>query len=276
MPTGCLIPDLNGVLPVYGVDRREEAVESGRVDGKPRIISQEYLGMSWPPRCAAVSSRRSAADGLGPDVGVAASVLAEHGIQPAIEEGPTLQVMIWINGAFGSGKTTLANELHRRLPEALAFDPEYVGYILTRCVPNLENGDFQDIPLWRKLVAEFAIGLSAEYGRPLIIPMTLVNAAYREEIFGLINKAGDQILHVFLDVPAEELRRRIDTQVIVEDNPKADASARAFRHRNVEQCVAARAELRADAMILQGDQHPPTELADLVMAALPASRQSGP
>jgi Mg-chelatase subunit ChlI len=34
----------------------------------------------------------------------------------------------WINGAFGAGKTTLAEELHRRLPETILYDPEYVGY----------------------------------------------------------------------------------------------------------------------------------------------------
>jgi hypothetical protein len=84
-------------------------------------------------------------------------------------------MMIWINGAFGADKTTLAEELHRRLPDALAFDPEYLGYVLREWVPSPEGGDFQDIPLWRKLVAEFALGMSAEYGRTLIIPMTLVN-----------------------------------------------------------------------------------------------------
>ena len=181
-------------------------------------------------------------------------------------------MMIWINGAFGAGKTTLADELHRRLPDALAFDPEYVGYILTRWVPSPESGDFQDIPLWRKLVAQFAIGLAAEYGRPLIIPMTLVNSAYREEIFGLIGDAGNQILHVFLDVPADELRRRIDSQVLVENNPEADASSRAFRHRNVERCVAARDELPAGTLILRGDQRTPDELADLVAATIENGR----
>jgi hypothetical protein len=75
--------------------------------------------------------------------------------------------MIWINGAFGAGKTTLAKELHERLPEALAFDPEDVGHILAQWVPSPPSGDFQDIPLWRKLVAEFAIGMSAEYGTTL-------------------------------------------------------------------------------------------------------------
>lgn len=177
-------------------------------------------------------------------------------------------MMIWINGAFGAGKTTLAEELHQRLPDALAFDPEYVGYILSRWVPAPESGDFQDIPLWRKLVAEFAIGMTADYRRPLIIPMTLVNAAYREEIFGLISKAGEEVLHVFLDVPPEELRRRIDLQVVHEEDAEADASAREFRHRNVERCVAARAGLPDSTLILPGDQLTPAQLADLVVHAL--------
>jgi hypothetical protein len=42
-----------------------------------------------------------------------------------------LTLIIWLNGAFGSGKTTLTRELHRRLPDAVIFDPEYVGYGLT-------------------------------------------------------------------------------------------------------------------------------------------------
>src|ERR1022692_2579751 len=74
-------------------------------------------------------------------------------------------MMIWVNGAFGAGKTTLADELHRRLPEALAFDPEYVGYILGKWVPSPESGDFQDIPLWRKLVADCAGFLAGKPGR---------------------------------------------------------------------------------------------------------------
>jgi hypothetical protein len=81
-------------------------------------------------------------------------------------------MMIWINGAFGAGKTTLAEELHRRLPDALLFDPEYVGYLLRMWLPVPDSGDFQDIPLWRRLTAEFATGMTADYGRTLIIPMT--------------------------------------------------------------------------------------------------------
>lgn len=135
-------------------------------------------------------------------------------------------------------------------------------------MPSPDSGDFQDIPLWRKLVAEFATGMIAEYGRPLIIPMTLVNPAYREEIFGLVSKTGEHLLHVFLDVPPTELRRRIDAQVLADD-PEADAAAREFRHRNIERCAAARNDLPASTLILRGDQHTPAQLADLVIDALP-------
>ena len=177
-------------------------------------------------------------------------------------------MIVWINGAFGGGKSTLAEELHRRLPDAMPFDPEYVGYLLRMWVPERDSVDFQDLPLWRKLVAQFAVGLRAEYGRLLIVPMTLVNASYREEIFALIAGAGEPILHVFLDVPAHELCRRIDTQVLDPDNPEQDAQARLFRTRNVERCVAARAELPPGTLVLRGDQNTPARLADLVLQEL--------
>jgi adenylylsulfate kinase-like enzyme len=177
-------------------------------------------------------------------------------------------MIIWLNGAFGAGKTTLAHELTRRVPDAMPFDPEYVGYILHRWVPTSETGDFQDLPAWRKLVASFATTLTAEYGRPLIVPTTLINTSYRDEIFGMIGKAGESILHVFLDVPADELRRRIEAQLLIADDPEADARARAFRLRNVDRCVAARTELPADTLVLRSDQHAPSELADRVLQEL--------
>ncbi len=184
-------------------------------------------------------------------------------------------MIVWINGAFGAGKTTLAEELHRRLPDALPFDPEYVGAILVKWAPPAPSGDFQDIPLWRKLVADFAIGLAAEYGRTLIVPMTLVNTQYRDEIFGLITDAGQPLLHVFLDVPAVELRRRIDEQILVDDDPAADARARTFRHSNVDRCVAARDGLPPETLVLRGDHHTPAELADQVLAATSSSELVG-
>jgi len=177
-------------------------------------------------------------------------------------------VIIWVNGAFGAGKTTLTEELLRALPDAMQFDPEYVGYILIKWVPQPDSGDFQDIPLWRKLVADFAAGLAGEYGRPLIVPMTLVNPQYRAEIFERIEQSGQRLLHVFLDVPEAELRRRIQAQVLVPEDGERDAEARAFRLRNVERCVAARVGLPDSTLVLSADEYDPGQLAGLVLAAL--------
>lgn len=91
-------------------------------------------------------------------------------------------VIIWLNGGFGAGKTTLAEELHRRLPDALMYDPEDVGIMLWKWMPP--NGDFQDLPSWRELVVATAVSLRRHHADTLIVPMTLIRDAYRAEILG--------------------------------------------------------------------------------------------
>jgi predicted kinase len=177
-------------------------------------------------------------------------------------------MIVWINGAFGAGKTTLAEELRRRLPDALSFDPEHIGLLLRMSAPPSETGDFQDLPLWRAMTGEFAVGLHREYGRHVITPMTLVEQSYREEIFKRLATADVPLLHVFLDVPADELRRRIDAQVMDPHDQAADDRIRGFRLGNVDRCVAARATLPPDTLVLRGDRHTPEQLADRVLAAL--------
>ncbi|MGW5354252.1 hypothetical protein ACWERV_27505 [Streptomyces sp. NPDC004031] len=54
-------------------------------------------------------------------------------------------MLIWLDGAFGSGKTTLMAALRGHLPDALVFDPEQVGALLTGIV-DCPTGNFQDIP----------------------------------------------------------------------------------------------------------------------------------
>ncbi len=98
-------------------------------------------------------------------------------------------MIIWINGAFGAGKTTLAEELSRRLPEAVLFDPEYVGYLLRHWVP-VPTGDFQDLPSWRELVIATALSLRRHHAGTLIAPMTLINDDYLAEILGGLRAGG--------------------------------------------------------------------------------------
>jgi hypothetical protein len=120
-------------------------------------------------------------------------------------------VIIWINGGFGAGKTTLAQELHRRLPDAVVYDPEDVGLMLRKWLPP--GGDFQHLPSWRELVVATALSLRRHHAETLIVPMSLIRDACRAEILGGLAGAGEEILHVFLDVDAGVLRERLNARV---------------------------------------------------------------
>jgi AAA domain len=175
-------------------------------------------------------------------------------------------LIIWLNGAFGSGKTALTEELHRRLPGAVIFDPEYVGSVVTLAVPA-PTGDFQDLPSWRHLVVEHALTLRRFHAETLIVPMTLVNRQYFDEIIGTLREAGEKVIHVFLDVPADVLKSRIRTQVLHPRDPGQDESARQFRLKNIERCVAAAKRQPGDTVMLRADLMTPAQLADAVLAA---------
>ncbi|MHA6617473.1 AAA family ATPase [Pseudonocardia sp. DLS-67] len=173
-------------------------------------------------------------------------------------------MIVWIDGAFGSGKTTLVAELHRQWPEALVFDAEHIGYVLREIV-EVPTGNFQDLPLWRTQVAAMAIGLVEEYARPLLVPMTLVEAGYAEEIFTAVRRRGIVLQHVYLDVPADELARRIGVRVHAPGDPAREARVRAWGVAQIDRCAAARALLPRDTLVLDG-RRPVAELAAEVLA----------
>ena len=53
-------------------------------------------------------------------------------------------MIIWLNGAFGAGKTTTATELASLMPGARICDPEIVGYLLMEYLKDRDLRDFQD------------------------------------------------------------------------------------------------------------------------------------
>jgi len=173
-------------------------------------------------------------------------------------------VIIWLNGGFGAGKTTLAEELHRRLPDAVVYDPEDVGIMLWKWMRP--NGDFQHLPSWRELVVATAISLRKHHADTLIVPMSLIRDAYRAEILGALADAGEEVLHVFLSADADVLRERLSVRVLIPANPEADESARGFGLRHVDAAVAAAARQPRGTLLLRSDRLTPAELADEVLA----------
>ncbi|MEU0074891.1 NUDIX domain-containing protein [Streptomyces sp. NPDC006332] len=118
-------------------------------------------------------------------------------------------MIVWINGAFGAGKTTTARELIELIPNSTLFDPEVIGGALTQLLPPkhlAEVGDVQDLPSWRRLVIDTAAAMLAELGGTLVVPMTLLRQDYRDEIFGGLAARRINVRHVLL-APAETILR---------------------------------------------------------------------
>ena len=172
-------------------------------------------------------------------------------------------VIVWLNGAFRAGKTTLAQELHRRLPDAVVYDPEDVGLMLWKWMRP--NGDFQHLPSWRELVVATALSLRRHQAETLIVPMSLIRDAYRAEILGGLADADEEVLHVFLEADAGVLRERLNARVTDRDR-EWDQAARDFGMTTVDEMMAAAARQPDGTLMLRSDRLTPAELADEVLA----------
>lgn len=174
-----------------------------------------------------------------------------------------MPVIIWLNGGFGAGKTTLAEELHRRLPDAVVYDPEQVGSMLWKFMRP--NDDFQDLPSWRELVVATALSLRRHHAHTLIVPMSLVRDAYRAEILGGLADAGEEVMHVFLDADADVLRERLSARGSVPGGPESGRSALDWALSRMDPAAGSRQP--DGTVVLRSDRLTPTELADAVLAA---------
>ncbi|MEU9206432.1 NUDIX domain-containing protein [Streptomyces sp. NPDC048415] len=160
-------------------------------------------------------------------------------------------VIVWVNGAFGAGKTTTARELIELIPNSTLFDPEVIGGALTHLLPPkrlAEVGDFQDLPIWRRLVVDTAAALLGELGGVLVVPMTLLRQEYRDEIFGGLAARRIPVRHVLL-APAETiLRERIARREVPPDLSDGEMRVRQWSYDHIEPYRAALASwLTADA-----------------------------
>ncbi|MCY7815682.1 tunicamycin resistance ATP-binding TmrB [Bacillus haynesii] len=122
-------------------------------------------------------------------------------------------MIIWINGAFGSGKTQTAFELHRRLKKSYVYDPEKMGFAMRSMVPSeIAEDDFQNYALWREFNYSLLSCLSDTYSGILIVPMTIVNPGYFEEIIGRLRQDDRTVYHFTLMASKDILHKRLRTR----------------------------------------------------------------
>ncbi|GGQ72630.1 NUDIX hydrolase [Streptomyces flaveolus] len=179
--------------------------------------------------------------------------------------------VVWINGAFGAGKTTTARELIELIPNSTLFDPEVIGAALAHLLPPkrlAEAGDFQDLPIWRRLVIDTAAALLAELGGTLVVPMTLLRQEYRDEIFGGLAARRIAVRHVLL-APAETiLRERMATRE-VPDAADGEIRVRQWSYDRIEPYRTALASwLTADAHPVDTSALTPYETAVRIAEAV--------
>ncbi|ANJ06142.1 NUDIX hydrolase [Streptomyces parvulus] len=180
--------------------------------------------------------------------------------------------VVWINGAFGAGKTTTARELIELIPNSTLFDPEVIGGALVHLLPPkrlAEVGDYQDLPMWRRLVIDTAAAMLADLGGTLVVPMTLLRQEYRDEIFGGLAARRIEVRHVLL-APAETiLRERIASRETPEDLPDGEIRVRQWCYDHIEPYRSALASwLTADAHPVDTGTLTPYEAAARVAEAV--------
>lgn len=123
-------------------------------------------------------------------------------------------MIIWLNGAFGSRKTTSAFELKRRLPNSFVYDPENIGYFIRKNTPKeLHKSDFQDHEQWRSFNYSMLKYISNTYDGVIIVPMTVTNPQYYKEIIQKLTDDGIPLKHYILYANKETLLKRLNKRL---------------------------------------------------------------
>lgn len=83
-------------------------------------------------------------------------------------------MIVWINGAFGSGKSTVAQVLTKRVKGSFVYDPEQAGYFLRKNQPSsMRLDNFQDDPLWREINYLHLRSLNTRFNGVVFAPQTI-------------------------------------------------------------------------------------------------------
>ena len=153
-------------------------------------------------------------------------------------------MIVWLNGAFGMGKTSTANAIAERSASRLRiFDPEWVGFMLRANLEDLPFDDFQDLPPWRSLVPRVAFEITSLTNDDLLAVQTVLVESYWTEIRSGFERLGTDVVHVVLDCDEDALRARIADDVV-------EAGAAEWRLNHVDRFLSARSWMITEADIV--------------------------
>ncbi len=118
-------------------------------------------------------------------------------------------MIIWISGAYGVGKSTLAEAMAATMENALIFDAEEVGNAVRENYPDCPYGYiFEDYPLWGEFCYLLLRDVHEKFHKDILVPMTLVRKeSYR--IIEKLNQDGIDTKLVVLEASYQTVHDRI-------------------------------------------------------------------
>jgi uridine kinase len=165
-------------------------------------------------------------------------------------------MILWINGAFGSGKTQTAFEINRRLENSFVYDPENIGYFFRKNMPQeIIQGNFQDQPLWRAFNYEIIKTIYASHGGHIIIPMTIYNKNYYDEIIGKLLREETKICHFILGASKAVILKRLSKRLERKNSWAA---------QQIDLCLRGFDELKENSIYIDTDALTINEVAETV------------
>jgi ABC-type branched-subunit amino acid transport system ATPase component len=171
-------------------------------------------------------------------------------------------MIVWVNGPFGVGKTTVTKLLVERMPNAHVFDTEEIGYALR---PTLAAArpveDFQDWRPWRILSVAAIVEVAEYLDGDIIVPQTVLVRNYWTELLDGLRERGQLVRAFTLDVTPDEHERRIATDVV-------DAAAAEWRRNRAPDFHAAREWLCRTSTVIDTTTLSPSQVADDILARL--------
>ena len=120
-------------------------------------------------------------------------------------------MVIWLNGAFGSGKSSVAEAINKRIHKSFVYDPEQVGYFLWDNFPDelKRKGNFQHMDIWREFNYKILKHIDSYYDGVIIIPMTIYIMQYYDEIIGRLINDGVAVEHFILSATKQTIISRL-------------------------------------------------------------------
>ncbi|WP_250032507.1 AAA family ATPase [Paractinoplanes maris] len=183
-------------------------------------------------------------------------------------------MIVWLNGPFGGGKSTIAPMVAAALPDALVVDPERVGHLLWSQLPAaLRKEEFELEPVWPLMTRSLLQGMTAAYGRPLVVPMTVVRPVVFDALIGGLRADGLVVWHFSLLAAPGTIRERLRHRM-AERGEKPDRWGElSWEGLQVDRCLSALLEPRFGRHV-DTEYRSPAEVTAEIMLQMTAGEGS--